>query len=99
MRRFYRKGHAGQRTAKVAATALAYLEKHLGAVGVAHDEVNFAAPSPRGPIIALHQLQALGLQMAQRQVLCLVPRLLGGGLTCFLPFEVIHSPLRDERQL
>ena len=37
--------------------ALAHLDKNQRAIGVADDQIYFAAASPRRPIIALHQLR------------------------------------------
>ena len=57
-------------------------------------------PRPKGPIIALHHLQALGLaDGATPGFLPHPPFVWVVGRPVFLPFEVIHSPLCDERQL
>ena len=52
---------AGQGPAVVLPAALAHLHKNERPIGVADDQIYFAAASPRRPIIALHQLQTLRL--------------------------------------
>jgi hypothetical protein len=56
---------AGARAAMRAAGAAADLDKDSGTVRGGHDEVDLAAAAPRASIIALQQLQALLLQIAQ----------------------------------
>ena len=60
------------------AAAPAHLNKHHRAIARAHDQVNFAATTPRRPIIALKQAQAALTQVRQRSVFCRVAELLGG---------------------
>ena len=60
--------HAGRATAKLARGAAAHLHKHQGAVGRAHDQVNFAAATPRRPIIARQKAHPARLQIGQRLV-------------------------------
>ncbi len=59
---------AGTRPTVAGAGASPYLDKHGGAVGGSHDQVDFASAASRRPIIALHQPQAGLLQMAQGSV-------------------------------
>ena len=80
---------AGERAAMVMAAALSDFNKHQRAVGIAHDQINFTAAAPGRPIIALHQLQALRLQVFQGVVFGRVAFLFGGcgvlALTYHLP--------------
>ena len=69
---------ARARSAMTAALALAHLHKHGGAVGRAHDQVDFSAAAPRRPIIALKQAQVHLLQILQRGVFRRIADLLGG---------------------
>jgi hypothetical protein len=62
----------------LAAATLAHLDKHQRAIGIAHDQIYFSASPAGGPIIALLQFQALGLQMAQCAVFGRISFLLGG---------------------
>jgi len=57
---------AGRRPAVAGVAALAHLDKHRGAIGRSHDQVDFAAAAPGRPIITLQQAQTCLLQMAQR---------------------------------
>ena len=77
-------------------TPLAHLDKHQGAVGVAHDEIDFTATSPRRPIIALYQLQAFALQVLHGAVFGGVT-LLFGGCGCSDLTRHFVAPSRYER--
>ena len=70
--------HAGGGTAVAGAAAPAHLNKHKRAITRSHDQVNFSAAAPRGPIIALKKVQATPTQMRQRGLFCRVAELLGG---------------------
>ncbi len=65
------------RTAMARAAALAHLDKDRGAVGRAHDQVNFATAAPGRPIIALQKTQTVPLQELQRCIFSRVPGLFG----------------------
>lgn len=68
------------RSATVAGTmALAYFDKHAGAVACAHDQVDLTAAASRRSIIALQQHQPGALQVLQRQRLGGVTALFGCG--------------------
>jgi len=56
---------AGGGAAMQAGAAQPHLDEDQGAVGPAHHQVDLAAATPRGPIIALQQTQSGGLQMRQ----------------------------------
>jgi len=58
--------NAGRSTAKGRAAAAAHFHKHHRAVACAHNQVDFAASTPRRLIIACQQAQTGGLQMRQR---------------------------------
>ena len=51
-----------------AAGAAAHLDKHHGAIPIAHHQINLATAAPGRPIITLQQLQARSLQTGQRLV-------------------------------
>jgi len=55
-----------------------YLDKDQRPIRRLHDQIYFATAPPRGPIIALHNLQALCLQIAQSAAFSRIPFLLGG---------------------
>lgn len=63
--------------------ACPHLDEYQGAIGRAHDQVDFTAPASGGPIIALEQLHASALQMAQGGVL--------GGVTGLLARRSAHG--------
>jgi 16S rRNA (cytidine1402-2'-O)-methyltransferase len=69
---------AGRGAAERAARALAHLHEDHRAIGLAHDQIDFAAPAPRRPIIARKQFQSAPLQMSERVVFGGVAGLLGG---------------------
>jgi len=67
--------HTGRSTPLAALAALPHLDKHQGLVGREHDQVDLAAPSTGGSIIAGDQVQALPPQEAQGLMLSpLAPR-------------------------
>lgn len=55
------KGDAGQSPAMLGVAAFSYLDKDQGAIALPHDQIYFATTPPGRSIIALHQLQPLGL--------------------------------------
>ena len=57
-------GHAGQGTTILLAVTQSDLDKHQGAVGCDHDEIDFPAPASGRPIMAVEQTQTLRLQVA-----------------------------------
>ncbi len=84
------RGDACQRAAMFAVAPLAYLDKHHRAIAVTHDQIYFTTTPARRPIIALHKLQALRLQMLQRAVLCRISCLLGGHAHLRLAIGFVH---------
>ncbi len=69
---------AGSSATVASAAAPAHLYKHQRAITRSHDQVNFAAATSRGPIIALKKAQAARTQVRERSVFCRVAELLGG---------------------
>lgn len=69
---------AGRCAAVRVAFALAHFDKHQGAAGRLHDQINLAAAAPRRSIIAYQQAQASSLQMRQGQRLGGIAGLFGG---------------------
>jgi 16S rRNA (cytidine1402-2'-O)-methyltransferase len=84
-------GDASQRPAMLAQSALPHLHKDPSSVLVAHDQINFTPAPPRRPIIALQQLQALGLQVTQGAVFGRISFLLGGEKRLRLTAGFAHS--------
>ena len=84
------------RTAVAGALALAHFDKHTSTVRCAHDQINLAATSTRGSIIALQQQQPGALQMLQRQRFTRISRLFGGAgfelHFCRKKTHVEHAP-------
>ena len=72
--------YAGPGTTMVATRTATHLDEDTGAIGCAHDEINFAATSPGRPIIALHQLQAVLLQVSQCYIFGSIPHAFGGAV-------------------
>lgn len=64
---------------------LAHLHEDQGAIGCAHDEVDFATAAPRRSIIAVQQPQALPHKVAQGRVLGRIAYVLGGRPRIRLP--------------
>jgi 16S rRNA (cytidine1402-2'-O)-methyltransferase len=69
--------HAGCRAAVAGCAALSDFNKHGGAIGIVHDQVNLAAAAPRRSIIAHDERESRVLQKAQRQRLGCITGLLG----------------------
>jgi len=63
--------------------ARAHLDEYMGAVGITHDEVDLAPPTPGSPIIARDEAQAGVLQVAQRAVF--------GGIPCLFGCRCTHK--------
>lgn len=70
--------HTGRCTAKAAVGTSAHLDKHHGAIGCLHDEVDFSTSTPRRPIIALQLLQSGFAQVRQCRFLGRIAQGLGG---------------------
>ena len=76
MRRCLVAADAGQRAAVAGTGARAHLDEDQRAVALAQDQVDFGAArmrAERDPIIALHEHEALALQIGQRARLGIVP--------------------------
>ena len=74
-----------RRAAERGAGTPAHLDEHQRPVAVPHHQVDFAAASSGGPIIARYEPQAGRLEMGERAVLGGIAGLLGGGR---LPGEI-----------
>ncbi len=73
----FERADAGAGTAMAGRLALAHFNKHGGAIRRLHDQIDFATPAPRRPIIAHQQAQAGLLQKMQRGLFGRITRLLG----------------------
>lgn len=82
--------HAGSTTAVAAGCPFAHLHENQGSIAGSHDEVDFAAATPRGSIIAGDQRQPLPQQIAQGGILPRVPQLFGGGAPCWSCWKETH---------
>ena len=71
---------AGPRTAEIISCSRPDLDKYQGTVGVTHNQVNFAAASPRGAVVTGKQRQAMVEQITQGALLGDVAALLGIGI-------------------
>jgi hypothetical protein len=74
----FRGADTGQRPAMVDASAATDFDKHHGALSVAHNQVYFATAAPRCAVIALQQLQTLGLQKCQGLVFSVIASAFAG---------------------
>ena len=72
----------GQRSTVARTAAAADFDKHHGTLGVAHNQVYFATATPGCAVIALQQLQTLGLQECQGLVLGLIALAFAAALIC-----------------
>jgi len=72
----------GQRATMARMTPAAYFDEYQGAVGVAHNQVYFATATPGCAVIALQQLQPLGLQECQGFVLGFIALAFAAALIC-----------------
>jgi hypothetical protein len=69
---------AGHRPAVTLISASAHFDKHHGAAGLTHNQVNLTAAPTRCSVVANQQLQSLVLQIGQGLFLCVIPELFGG---------------------
>ena len=78
----FARANTGQRPTEAGATAAADFDKHHCAMAVAHNQVYLAAATPGCAVIALQQLQSLGLQECQGLVLGCIALAFAAALIC-----------------
>ena len=75
----FQASYAGGRAAVAAARAQAHFHKNQGAIGCAHNGINFSAAAPGCLVVALQQGQALLLQPGNGSGLGRIARLFAAG--------------------